>query len=262
MKVTAHILRWVMLALFACLPVTAQIDAVEDDVSVIPPRPVGHILDAARWFTSDEKSAIEPELSRLYRENQIDVYLVTRAKLPPQGAETYTRKLGETWARAPVWCVIFHVPGDPAGFHVEAGGQKIDRAAVEDAIAEACQRARKENTEKDRMIAASEECSQALRFIYAAGKRYNERVVVVKNEMRSDISKKIRRRKIILVSTIAGLLALALLIISLVRYIRKKRFTFVFPDTVWLKRFQGPHSGGSGMIVNYRRKRHKKSKKK
>lgn len=255
MSSTRSIFYWLVLALGLCAQVMAQAEEGDDDVSQIPQRPVGQILDGARWFSAEEKESAQKELDRLFTENQIDVYLVTLAKQPPQGALTYARKLGESWSRAPVWCVVFHVPGDPAGFHVEYGGVEIDRKQMDQAVTEASKRANRENTEKDRVMAAWKECSEELRFVHASGKLFNERVVEVKKEMRSDHARNQKLKKLIPAVALAGLIFLAIVTYFIVRTTRSKRFTFVFPETSWRTRFQGPHSGGSGIVVNYRRKR-------
>ena len=126
-----------LMSLFICTVLQAQDDDLDDDDSSIPQRPYNQILDLARWLSLTEKEAIQIELCRLFQENQIDVFLVTRATQPPQGAQTYARILGETWSKAPVWCVVFYVPGDPSGFHVEAGGVEINREEVDRAVEEA-----------------------------------------------------------------------------------------------------------------------------
>ena len=244
-----------LLSLNWSLMANAQDDELVDDASQIPHRPYGHILDVARWLTLEEKGATQRELTRLFDENKIDVYLVTLPKQPPQGAQTYSRKLGEAWSRAPVWCVVFHVPGDPSGFHVEAGGVEIDRQEIEKAIAEASKRARREGSEKERVMAAWKECSEGLRFLHASGQRYNERVVKVKKEMRTDIVEGKLQKKIIIAAAGGGAVLLALFLYFLIRMIRKRRFKFEFPETSWRTRFQGPHSGGSGIVVNFRSKR-------
>jgi len=254
-KPTLGMLMSMFFFMMSCGIVQAQDDDLDDDISSIPQRPYNQILDLARWLSLTEKEAAQIELSRLLQENQIDVFLVTRATQPPQGAETYARKLGETWSKAPVWCVVFHVPGDPSGFHVEAGGVEIDREEVDQAVEEACKRARRESTEKDRVMAAWKECSEGLRFVHASGKLYNERVVEVKKQMRSEIVEDKKRNKIILVAVAVGFLLFLLISYGLIRMLRKRKYSFEFPETTWQTRFQGPHSGGSGIVVNYRSKR-------
>lgn len=255
MTIPPTIRQWLILSLCLCTSVTAQMDDGDEvDLSQIPTRPVGQILDAARWFSRVEKESAQSELNRLYQENDIDVYLVTSPKMPPQGSETYARNLGEAWSRAPVWCVVFHVPGEAAGFHVEAGGVEMAREKIDRAVAEACTRARKENTEKDRVMAAWKECSEGLRFVHASGKLSNERVVEVRNGMAADYVWKQKLKKIIPVAAIGVLIILAAMVYFVVRTIRAKRFSFVFPETTWRTRFQGPHSGGGGIVVNYRGK--------
>ncbi len=248
------ILQWLTLCL--CTSVMAQMDDGDVvDLSQIPMRPVGQILDAARWFSRAEKESAQSELDRLFKENDIDVYLVTSEKNPPQGPKTYARKLGEAWSRAPVWCVVFHVPGEASGFHVEAGGVEMAREKIDRAVDEACRRARKENTEKDRVMAAWRECSEGLRFVHASGKLHNDRVVKVRKEMVADYVWKQKLKKIIPVAAIGALIILTAMVCFVMRTIRAKRFSFVFPDTTWRTRFQGPHSGGGGIVVNYHGKK-------
>lgn len=233
----------------------AQVDDDDDDVSKIPQRPYGQILDSARWLSLEEKGTAQKELSRLYEENQIDVFLVTLSEQPPQGAAVYARKLGETWSKAPVWCVVFHVPGDPSGFHVEAGGVEMARQKIDQAVAEAVKRARRENTEKERVMAAWKECSEGLRFVHASAQRHNERVVEVKKGMRSSYAQDKKREKILIAAAGLALVLFVLISYGIIRLMRRSNFTFEFPDTSWRIRFKGPHSGGSGIVVNYRGKR-------
>jgi hypothetical protein len=229
--------------------------SVELDDSSVSQRPYNQILDLARWLSLTEKEATQIELCRLFQENQIDVFPVTRATQPPQGAQTYARKLGETWSKAPVWCVVFHVPGDPIGFHVEAGGVEINREKVDRAVEEACKRARRESTEKDRVMAAWKECSEGLRFVHASGELHNERVVEVKKQMRTGMVEDKKRNEIILVVAAVALLLFLLISCGLIRMLRKRKYTFEFPETTWQTRFQAPHIGGGCIVVNYRSKR-------
>ncbi|MBT8043464.1 MAG: hypothetical protein KJO79_00820 [Verrucomicrobiae bacterium] len=231
------------------MQVSAQDEA--EDISLVPPRPARQILDTARWFTLQEKEKAQKELGRLFSENQVDVYLVTLPEQPPQGAVTYARMLGESWSRAPVWCVVFHVPGDPAGFHVEAGGVEIERKKIDRAVSEAVRRARKEVTEKDRVMAAWEECSEALRFIHASGKRHNERVVEERKKLHAAQVQNVRRNKILLAVAGFSLLLLIFVGYAMYRFIYKQSFSYEFPATSWRRRYQAPHSGGSGIVVKF-----------
>jgi len=252
-----HLLK--RLTLFVCLVASgmAQVNPMDgvDDISQIPQRPVNHILDAARWFSLNEKESVGSELARIYKENEIDVYVVTLSKNPPQGAQTYTRKLGESWSRSAVWCVVLYVPGDPSGFHIEAGGVDVKRVEIEQAVAEASKRARMEMTEKDRVIAAYRECSESLRFMHSQSKRMNERVVKRKIVQQIDRVKLRRETGIIIAVVAIGTLLLALGASMVFCWLKRRRAVFEFPKTNWRTRFEGPHSGGSGIVVNYRRKR-------
>jgi len=225
-----------------------------NDASMIPARPPGHILDLARWFSGVEKEQAEKGLASLYQNQQIDMYLVTRDELPPQGAEFYARKLGKAWSRSPVWCVVFHVPGDPAGFHVEAGIVEMNPELVDQAIAEGSKRARREATEKDRVMAAWRECSEELRFLHAMGKRYNEKRAENWDEMVKEWIADQRRKKILKVVIIGGTFLLVVVTFVVVSLIRKKRVpkAYQFPETSWRKRYQAPHSGGGGIVASYR----------
>ncbi len=251
------LLAW--LALLTTAPAQAAPDGGED-MSLVPPRPAGRILDSAHWFTPSEKESARKELNRLFTENEVDVYLVTLPKKPPQGAQTYARMLGRAWSRAPVWCVVFHVPGDPGGFHVEAGGIEVRRGKIDLAIADAVKRARREISEKDRVMAAWKECSEGLRFVHASGKRRNEQVVEVRKNYFAGETEKKQRLKLLLVAAATGLVALLLVAFVLYRLLRRRRFSYLFPETSWRTRFKGPYSGGSSIIVNYRSKRVKKRK--
>jgi uncharacterized membrane protein YgcG len=233
---------------------SAQTDE-DADLSRIPQRPVGQVYDQARWFTAEEKETVQNELGRLFTENDIDIYLVTLKKIPPQGAETFARTLGEAWARSPVWCIVFQVPGDPDGFHVEAGGEEIDRGLIDQTLKEAIQRARRENTEKERVMAAWKECSEGLRFLHAASMRYNEKRVVATDEYLANQRQGKFRRWVLIALSAVGLLFLLAVFVFIVFRIKAKRCIFIFPETSWNKRFLGPHSGGSGIVVNYRRKK-------
>ncbi len=251
MRAARHHLLILCLLTWCMPPAWAQDDV---DNSRIPSRPGGQILDQARWFTAEEREAAQNELGQLLSESNIDIYLVTMEKLPPQGVETFTRTLGETWARSPVWCVVFQVPGDPAGFHVEAGGEQMDLKQIDQALKEAIRRARRENSEKDRIMAAWRECSESLRFIHASRLRLHERRVDATHNYYDNLEKEKLRKRTYIAAGVAGFLFLLALIVIITKRIKSKRAIFVFPETSWRIRFQGPHSGGSGIVVNYRRK--------
>ena len=171
MKMSCKYRPWLN-AIAACFLLVASTQAQEEafdvDDSIIPQRPPSHIFDPAKWLSPDEEDSIQLQLAKQYKEHEIDIYIVTRAKQPVQGAKTYARALGEAWSRAPVWCIIFYVPGDPSGFKVEAGGLGLDPARVNRAVSEASRRARREMTEKDRVMAAWGECAEVLRFMHNA----------------------------------------------------------------------------------------------
>ncbi|MFK7910746.1 MAG: hypothetical protein AB8F34_09085 [Akkermansiaceae bacterium] len=233
----------------------AQTDEEASDVSMIPARPAGHVLDQARWFTPEEREQARNELSQRLSENDIDIYLVTLDKLPPQGAESFTRALGESWSRSPIWCIVFQVPGDPAGFHVEAGGVDMDLKQIDQTLKEAVRRARRENTEKERVVAAWRECSEGLRFIYGARMRTNERRVDATKNYFADLEKKRIRKRIYIAAGVTGFLLSVAMLWFIIHRTKSRRAVFTFPETSWRTRFQGPHSGGSGIVVNYRRKK-------
>ena len=243
--------------MLACLLMGGLLKAQEsgqgNDVSKIPERPPGHILDLARWFSLAEKEQAEKELARLYRENQIDMFLVTRSEHPPQGAESYARSLGKAWSRSPVWCVVFHVPGDPAGFHVQAGGAYMKPKGVDLVIAEGSKRAMRESTEKERVMAAWKECSQGLRFMHAVVKRQSEKVAEQNEVLRNEWIADQRRKKILKVAIVGGTFLLAAVTFVVVSLIRKKSVpkSYQFPETSWRKRYQAPHSGGGGIVVSF-----------
>jgi len=235
----------------------AQDEAFDVDDSVIPQRPPSHVFDPAKWLSPDEEDSIQDELARELRDHEIDIYIVTRAKQPVQGAKTDARTLGETWSRAPVWCVIFYVPGDPSGFHVQAAGLGLDPARVNRAVAEASKRARREMTEKDRVMAAWSECAEVLRFMHGARDLSVDALVDRQNELRGEWISKEKWKRIIMV----GLVGFVILLAAVLYYVftgRKKKkcpAVYHFPDTAWRRRYQAPFSGGGGVVANSRRKK-------
>jgi len=240
-----------MLYCLFMMPITT---AAQDDldISKIPSRPYDHILDEARWFKAQEREDIQQELSRRFIEQQLDVYIVVLRDAPPQGVQTYARTLGEAWSRAPIWCVVLHIPGDPEGVHVEAGGAEIAQPRIDKAVEEALRRSRRENTEKDRVLAAYRECADDLRFVLASHQRQNERVAAAVDkviEKRTDRNKKMKMAAIG-----AGLLfiLMGVMIYFIIRFLKNRRTQFLFPETVWRERFLGPHSGGSGVSISYK----------
>ena len=260
MKMSCKYRPWlnVIAACFLLVASTqAQEEAFDVDDSIIPQRPPSHIFDPAKWLSPDEEDSIQLQLAKQYKEHDIDIYIVTRAKQPVQGAKTYARALGEAWSRAPVWCVIFYVPGDPSGFHVQAGGLGLDPARVNRAVSEASRRARREMTEKDRVMAAWGECAEVLRFMHNARDLSNEAVAEKRNELRGEWISKEKWKRIIMVSGIGLLVLLVASAYFFFSSTRKKRCPAVyhFPDTAWRKRYQAPYSGGSGVVASCRRKK-------
>ena len=235
----------------------AQDEAFDVDDSVIPQRPPSHVFDPAKWLSPDEEDSIQDELARELRDHEIDIYIVTRAKQPVQGAKTYARTLGETWSRAPVWCVIFYVPGDPSGFHVQAAGLGLDPARVNRAVAEASKRARREMTEKDRVMAAWSECAEVLRFMHGARDLSVDALVDRQNELRGEWISKEKWKRIIMVGLVGFVILLAAVLYYVLTGRQKKKCPAVyhFPDTAWRRRYQAPFSGGGGVVANSRRKK-------
>ena len=253
-------INWLKMAA-ACLLLVAvaqaQDEAYDVDDSVIPQRPPSHVFDPAKWLNPDEEDRIQGQLARELKDHDIDIYIVTRAKQPVQGAKTYARTLGETWSRAPVWCVIFYVPGDPSGFHVQAAGLGLDPARVNRAVAEASRRARREMTEKDRVMTAWVECAEVLRFMHNARDLSVDAVVEKQNELRGEWISKEKWKRIMMVSAIGLIIILAGVIYYYFTSRQKKRCPAVyhFPDTAWRRRYQAPFSGGGGVVANSRRKK-------
>lgn len=240
-----------LLACFVAFTLTA-VAQDEEDASQIPSRPYDHVLDEARWLTVKEREKIQQELSRRFVEQQIDVYLVVLRDAPPQGVKTYARTLGAAWSRAPVWCVVLHVPGDPGGVSAEAGGAEIPQPEIDEAVAAALKRARRENTEKERAIAACSECANDLRFVFASHQRLNDRTVETVERLIAKRTNKVKKMKwLALGAGLALILVVAVLYLA-VRMLRARRSEFVFPETVWRERFLGPHSGGGGITVNFK----------
>ena len=235
----------------------AQDEAFDVDDSVIPQRPPSHVFDPAKWLSPDEEDSIQDELARELRDHEIDIYIVTRAKQPVQGAKTYARTQGETWSRAPVWCVIFYVPGDPSGFHVQAAGLGLDPARVNRAVAEASKRARREMTEKDRVMAAWSECAEVLRFMHGARDLSVDALVDRQNELRGEWISKEKWKRIIMVGLVGFVILLAAVLYYVFTGRQKKKCPAVyhFPDTAWRRRYQAPFSGGGGVVANSRRKK-------
>ncbi|MGB0775211.1 MAG: TPM domain-containing protein [Akkermansiaceae bacterium] len=240
------------LILFCCLPLLAAPESAGgEDFSVIPDRPAGNLLDQARWFSPAERESLSQKLEQHNLTYGVNVFVVTRAKHPPQGIETYCRKLGESWATSLAWCIVYQQPGDPAGFHVQYGGKGVDPHKLEKILKEGVQRARRENTEKDRVKAAVDECLENLRYFKQAVTRTNEKISETTKLERKDAATSMMKKKVIL----AGVAAVALLMISLfflILFNRKNKITeFHFPETSWKQRYQAPHSGGSGVKVNF-----------
>lgn len=235
----------------------AQEEAYDVDDSVIPERPPRHIFDPAKWLNPEEEDRISIQLADQLRENEIDVYIVTRAKQPVQGAKTYARTLGEAWTRAPVWCVIFYVPGDPSGFHVQAGGIGLDPARVNRAVAEASKRAKREMSEKDRVMAAWVECAEVLRFMHNARDRNLDAVIEQQKKLKNESVNKDKWKRIIIVSVVSAIVILLAGAWFILSKIRKKRCpaVFEFPETSWRIRYLAPYSGGSGLEVSCKRKK-------
>ena len=251
-------MSWRCLLFGLCLFATGVVDAQSDDAGgsdVIPSRPVGHVHDEARWFTLGEREIAQKELGQRFSENNIDIYLVTLDEVPSQGAQAYARSLGASWSRSPVWCVVLKIPGDPEGFYVEAGGVDMDRELIDQTLKEAIRRARRENTEKEQVISAWRECSEGLRFIHGAQSRFNEMQAEAMKKYLAEQRKKQFYRRIILAIGLLGLLVFLVVVVLLVRKLRARKAVYLFPDTSWRTRFQGPHSGGSGIVVNYQRKK-------
>lgn len=217
----------------------------------IPSRPVGHILDEARWFTLEEREAAQRELNQLFSENDIDIYLVTQENVPSQGASGFARSLGEAWSRSPVWCVVLQIPGDPEGFHVEAGGVKMSEDIIAQTLKEATRRAKRESTEKERFIAAWRECSEGLRFIHGARVLAYERRAEAQKQNIAEQRRKQLLKKIFIAAGVIVLLVFLVVLVMVVRRFRSRRLVYLFPETLWRIRYQAPHSGGGGIVVNY-----------
>ena len=244
----AMVCLWVFLWL---LPFSA-VAQEQRDLSKIPSRPYDHIMDDGRWLKVQEREKIQEEFSRRFIEQQIDLYLVILPEEPAPGVETYARVLGEAWSRAPVWCVIVHIAGDPDGVYAQAGGAEIAQPRFDKAVAEALKRAKRESTEKERVLAACVECPNDLRFVLASHQRQNERVAEKVDQIIDKRISKDQKLKFLAIGSGLCLILLGILIYLIIKVLKNRKRQFVFPDTVWRERFLGPHSGGGGINVNYK----------
>ncbi|WP_435895127.1 hypothetical protein [Oceaniferula spumae] len=259
----SSIVRWLNVFMYAALMltgsvVTAQVDekdaiARASEPFVVPPRPINHVLDQARWLNGEEREKIQEELSRRFIEQQVDTYLVILKDTPPQGTQAFAQQVGAVWSRAPVWCVVMIVPADAAGVHVAGSGVEIPQPTIEKALADALKRAKRENTPKERALAACTECADDLRYVYAANLRKTERNVEARDKMIVGKTQKIKKLKLLAIA--AGILMIigVAALIFIIRKLKRRRASFTFPDTVWRERFLGPHSGGSGIVVGFQR---------
>lgn len=240
-----------LVVFFFCgaLSVVAQQDF---DTAQIPSRPYTHILDETRWLSVAESEKIQQDFSRRFVEQQIDLYLVILKEAPPQGAESYARVLGKAWSRAPMWCVLIQIPGESEGLHVVAGGEAIAQPRINKAVEDALKRAKRENTEKDRLLAACAECPDDLRFVLASHQRHSEKVAEAVGQIIDKRTKKSQRKKFILLGAGVGFLLFVILGYFFLKLLKNRKKEFVFPETVWRERFLGPHSGGSGVSVNFK----------
>ena len=131
----------------------------------------------------------------------------------------------------------------------------MDREIIAQTLKEAIRRAKRESTEKERFDAAWRECSEGLRFVHGAQLRNDERLAEAQQKYIAEQRRKRFLRRIIVAAGVVGFLVFLALAIMLFKRLRSSKSNYLFPETVWRSRYQGPHSGGGGIVVNYQRKK-------
>jgi hypothetical protein len=230
--------------------------------SSLPSKPDGHIYDPSGWLLDERRTEIEETLGKAEREWSVRLFAVVLERNPAVGAEAYARMLGRSWGGEGVWGVIIHVPGiEGAPWCVAERGSMVKWASKEsfdEAVKAAMDRARRQPAEQLRLKVACKELADELGFLGLkeerierkfgeAGNEWDEKAMDRRSNRRS-------RRRVLFVGVPLILLIGVVGFFVVRRKLRNRRKPFLFPETEYRVRFEGPWSGGGNAGLRFTRK--------
>ena len=227
---------------------------------VLPPRMLdGHVYDPSRWLLAERKAELEELLAKAQEQWEVRLYAVVLPENPPIGAEAYARKLGRIWGGDGVWGVIVHVPGaEGSPWCVAERGSQVKwstKENFESAVTQAMERARREPVERLRLQVACRELTDELGFLGVSAQRMEKRMDGARakavDRAIGKYQKKRWVRRLIILGIPLFLLMLVVAVVLLRRRWSKRGKTFLFPETVQRKRFQGPWTGGGNVMLRF-----------
>lgn len=235
-----------MLSLLA--PTLAVGQAIE-----FPNPPAGQVLDAGSWLGDERHARLESALGRYRKSYQIDVMVVLWERgLPPETSlEELAERVGETWAREPLWVVILHIPDSlyrPTAVYGGSGTKRFREEVPAVALHSAVLRGMKERTTRAQVEALGLEAGEE--FVFLKHRREFEHKEHLAQHHQQLKDQEGRHRSMIFRAVIATLLALVAVGVVALLYLRRRRPSDLqFPETRWRRRLGGKWSGGGQIVV-------------
>ena len=242
-----------MMRLLLILSLLAPTLAVGQAIE-FPYPPAGQVLDAGSWLGDERRSRLESALGRYRKSYQIDVMVVVWERgLPPETSlEDLAERVGETWAREPLWVVILHIPDSlhrPTAVYGGSGTKNFQEEVPAVALHSAVLRGMKERTTRAQVEALGLEAGEE--FVFLKNRREFEHKEHLAHHHHQQLQgPEGRHQSMIFRAVIATLLALVAVGVVALLYLRRRRPSDLqFPETRWRRRLGGKWSGGGQIVV-------------
>ncbi|MGJ8696444.1 MAG: hypothetical protein ACSHYF_09005 [Verrucomicrobiaceae bacterium] len=219
----------------------------------------GHVYDPGRWLIEDRRQEIERTLQEAEDRWEVKLYAVVLEQEPVVGAESFALKLGRRWGGSGVWGVVIHVPGaENSPWCVAERGELADwgdKSVFDEAVQRAVQRARRETEERLRLQVACRELTDELGFLGVTIQRRSEALSKFRSDGLTKAQNHWKLRKFFRPALMVGgpllLLLGFLFVLAMKRRWSRRKTEFIFPETEYRYRFQGPWSGGGNVMLRF-----------
>ena len=215
-------------------------------------RPANSVFDAVGVIPPERLKEVSRPLVRNESIEGVDVVIVVLPSLRGAPPEHIARQFAKAWCESPIHAVVLHVPGDKFSPWIVPGGKLIEEVHIDvmsRSVADAKKRAMREPDDVSKVIAASVEASDMLRYWLA---NYINRSEVIRTErvrMRVELEREWYNKKLYRILGFA-LLGPFLLVVSWLALGMRRGGPMLFPDVRPSRRLGAPHAGGNHAQVD------------
>lgn len=214
-------------------------------------RPPHAVFDPNGVLPADVVSEISEPLSRIFRNEGVDVIVVILSDLEGAPPEHVAGRFASQWCDSPIHAVVLHVPGRKDSPWIVPAGKLIDSikpGLVNQKVAEAMRNASRESKEADKVRAAATEATDMLRYWLRNAINRSEYIELERSKIRLDLETKARQKRITMLMAAASVIPVLAGVSVLYVFLRRPG-QCLFPETHPPQRLGAPHAGGSHVVV-------------